>query len=72
MIYRIWDTDSANLVADCTTIDAARDAIRRAISFSGVAAITTWALECEDDQGTVTVLAEGADLASAASEGIPA
>ena len=72
MIYRMWDTDSANLVADCLSIESARETISRTLRSSGVAAIQHWALEREDDQGEVTVVAEGADLARVASEGAPA
>ena len=69
MVYRIWDTDSANLVADCASVEDALETIRRAVRFSGVAGVRTWALEREDDQGTVTALAEGEDLARVAVEG---
>ena len=72
MVYRVWDTDSANLVADCATVEEALRAIQRAVGVYGPTVVKTWALEREDDQGTVTVLAEGDDLAWVAVEDIPA
>jgi hypothetical protein len=72
MIYRIWDTDSANLVANCDRVDDALQVIRRALRFSGLASIRAWALAREAEQGAITGLAEGDDLARVAVEGIPA
>jgi hypothetical protein len=72
MVYRVWDTDSANLIADCDTAEEALEAIRRGVRFYGPDGIRHWALEREDEHGAVTVLAEGHDLAQVAAEGIPA
>jgi hypothetical protein len=72
MVYRVWDTDSANLIADCATAEEAIEAIRRGVRFYGPDGVRHWALEREDERGTITVLAKGRDLARVAAEGIPA
>ena len=69
MLYRIWDTDSANLVADCASAEDAIDAIQRAVKAYGPAALAHWALEREDGSGRVTVLAEGDELVRLAVDG---
>ena len=71
-VYRVWDTDSANLIADCATAEEADEAIRRGMRFYGPDGVRRWALEREDERGAVTVLAKGHDLARVATAGIPA
>jgi hypothetical protein len=69
VLYRIGDTDSANLVAECIAAEDAIAAIRRAVGAYGPAALEHWALESQDDDGRITVLAEGDALVRVAVEG---
>lgn len=70
MVYRIWDTQRANFVADCATMEEAVQAIQRTFAPTGPTSVEARALEQEDDHGAVTVLAQGEDLLHVAADGV--
>ena len=71
MVYRVWDLESGNILADCATEAEALAAVRRAVEYYGPAGVKQWALEREDEDGAVTLLAQGDRLARLARGGVP-
>lgn len=68
MIYHLWNMDTASMVDRFFTADAAFCAVREAAERHGLPYVVAWALELEDDQGAITVIAEGLDLLNRAQQ----
>ncbi len=68
MAYELWDRESANIVGEYDTEDAALAFVRRMIAAHGADVVLPWALAYEDDngEGETHSIAAGAELFKAA------
>ena len=62
MLYQLWDTETANMVGAFPTEYAALRAVHDAATSHGRGYVETWALEREDDEGSIEPIAEGVAL----------
>lgn len=63
MLYMIWDLETRNLVAEYASKQAALELVLSGIAQSGPGDTDTLALEVEDDEGNITAVAHGRELA---------
>lgn len=66
MLYELWETTTINLVASYDDRREALAAILDGVARNGPQSIETLALEVEDDEGNITSIAHGRDLAELA------
>ncbi len=63
MWYEVWDTDTATIVGEFDTEEAALALVRDMIAVNGRGSVRDWSLAAVDAERTVTQLARGATLA---------
>lgn len=68
MVYALWDIRTNNLVAEYETLDDALNLVLRGIERNGERDTETLALEIENEQGQVSTVATGQELAKLARQ----
>ncbi len=63
MRYEVWDTDTATIVGEFSTEDAALALVRDMVAVGGRRSVRDWTLAAADDSGATTTIARGAALA---------
>jgi hypothetical protein len=66
MVHALWDIESNNLVAEYENLEEALALVLRGIERNGQQDTDSLALESEDNQGEVTLIAHGQELAALA------
>lgn len=72
MAFDLWDIETANLVGDYPTEEAALDAERTSLQGHGAEAVAALALAYEDEAGETYPIATGAALVERARAALPA
>ena len=72
MAFELWDIETANLVGDYPTEEAALDVVRTSIREHGPEAVAVLALAYEDDAGETRPIAAGAALVERVQAAMPA
>jgi len=72
MGYDVWDIGTGNLIFTCDVEDEALAFVREAVKEFGKRYVSQWALQCIDDQGKISLVAQGAALATRAAIAVPA
>ncbi len=72
MVYTLWDIETNNLVAERSERRDALALVVHGIKQNGPHDTDTLSLDVEDDQGEVTTIAYGAELAELARREFPA
>ena len=72
MAFELWDIETANLVGDYPTEEAALDVVRTSIREHGPEAVAALALAYEDDAGETRPIVAGAALMERAQGAMPA
>lgn len=62
MAYELWSTETSNLLADYDTVDAAFEAVGRALQEHGPDYVSTLLLGYEDKRGRSRLVAAGEEL----------
>jgi hypothetical protein len=72
MVYTLWDIETNNLVAERTERREALALVMQGIKQNGPHDTDALSLDVEDDQGQLTTVAYGAELAELARREFPA
>jgi hypothetical protein len=67
MTYDLWDVESGNIVNTFETEGAALAVVRTLLDLNGPEYVHALSLGCEDDDGSISVVAEGDELAARAA-----
>lgn len=72
MVFELWELESANLIADYETEEAALELVRTAVRAHGRDYVLTWELAIAPEDGDAETVASGEDLIERAFKGIAA
>ena len=72
MVFQLWELESANLIADYDSEEAALDLVRTAVRRHGRDYVLSWELAVAPEDGDAETLACGEELIQRAFKGIAA